>query len=108
MNFAILTTAVVFTSVATASVPVILSAAPAPGTASAPAVIRAAAPPSGWGVVEAIRRIEHGGSVPASFEFTVRMRDGTTRTSSSASASNWRSGDRIMLIGGSATPAATH
>jgi hypothetical protein len=102
MNFAFVTTAVVFSSVATASVPAVRPIT----LAEAPAVIRVALP-AGWGVVEAIRRVEHGGAVPASFEFTVRMRDGTTRTSSSASASKWRSGDRIMLIGGGAeTPAA--
>jgi hypothetical protein len=104
MNFAFVTTAVVFSSVATASVPVILAAAPA----QAPVVVRAASPAAGWGVVEAIRRVEHGSTVPASFEFTVRMRDGTTRTSSSASASSWRSGDRIMLIGGTAMSTATY
>ncbi|HSI54604.1 MAG: hypothetical protein ACAH21_08915 [Ramlibacter sp.] len=60
------------------------------------------------GVVQAIRRVEHGEGEAASFEFTVRLRDGTTRTSHSASADKWRSGDRIMLIGGAATTAATH
>jgi hypothetical protein len=73
--------------------------------APAPATAEETAPRARWrcttcGVVEAIRRLEHGGIKPASFEFTVRMRDGTTRTSTSASAANWRSGDRIMLIGG--------
>jgi hypothetical protein len=103
MNLTFVTAAVVFSSVATASVPAVRPIAPP----QAPAVARVSLP-SGWGVVETIRRVEHGSSVPASFEFTVRMRDGTTRTSSSASVSSWRSGDRIMLIGSAATPAITH
>ena len=102
MNLTFVTAAVVFSSVATASVPAVLPSAPL----QAPVAARVALP-TAWGVVEAIRRIEHGGSVPASFEFTVRLRDGTTRTSHSASASSWRSGDRIMLIGGAATPTAS-
>ena len=105
MNLTFVSAAVVFSSVATASVPAVLAVAPVP--VPVPAVERVALP-AVWGVVEAVRRVEHGGSVPASFEFTVRMRDGTVRTSSSASASKWRSGDRIMLIGGAATPATTH
>ena len=103
MNLTFVTAAVVFSSVATASVPAVRPVAPP----QAPAVVRASLA-SGWGVVEAIRRVEHGGVVPASFEFTVRMRDGTRRTSSSASASRWRTGDRIMLIGGVQTPPITH
>ena len=104
MNLTFVTAAVVFSSVATASVPAVRPIAPL----QAPAAVVRASLPSGWGVVETIRRVEHGSSVPASFEFTVRMRDGTTRTSSSASVSSWRSGDRIMLIGSAATPAITH
>jgi hypothetical protein len=103
MNLTFVTAAVVFSSVATASVPAVRPIAPP----QASAAVRVSLP-SGWGVVETIRRVEHGSSVPASFEFTVRMRDGTTRTSSSASVSSWRSGDRIMLIGSAATPAITH
>ena len=100
MNFAFVAAAFVSSSVTTASVPVIRTSAPAP--------VRVAAQPATVGVVERIRRIEHGGSQPATFEFTVRMRDGSARTSSGTSASKWRTGDRIMLIGGGAeTPAAT-
>jgi hypothetical protein len=77
----------------------LLAMAPVPAAAEE-AAPRARSRCSNCGVVEAIRRMEHGGIKPASFEFTVRMRDGTTRTSTSASAANWRSGDRIMLIGG--------
>jgi hypothetical protein len=52
------------------------------------------------GVIQAIRRIEPVGDLPATFEFTVRLRDGSTRISSSTTQDKWRSGDRIMFIGG--------
>jgi hypothetical protein len=52
------------------------------------------------GVVEAIRRMEPVGNLPAAYEFTVRLRDGSTRLSSNASQAKWRAGDAIMLIGG--------
>lgn len=108
MNLYLVAAALVFCSVATASVPdawlrdaqeppAEAAAMPAPAENVAPrARVRCAT----CGVVEAIRRIEHGGGVPASFEFTVRLRDGSTRTSTTDSAANWRSGDPIMLIGG--------
>jgi hypothetical protein len=51
-------------------------------------------------VIQAIRRIEPVGDLPATFEFTVRLRDGSTRISSSTTQDKWRSGDRIMFIGG--------
>lgn len=108
MNLYLVAAALVFCSVATASVPDALrrDAQQPPAEAVAmPAAAETVAPRARvrcttCGVVEAIRRIEHGGSTPASFEFTVRLRDGSTRTSSTASAANWRSGDQIMLIGG--------
>ena len=52
------------------------------------------------GVVQAIRRIEPEGALPASYEFTVRLRDGSIRLSSHTSQAKWRIGDAIMLIGG--------
>ena len=55
------------------------------------------------GVVESIRRVEPVGDAPGSYEFTVRLRDGSARTSHDANASRWRTGDRVMLIGGNAT-----
>lgn len=109
MNFTFLAAAIAFCSVATASAPDTWlrgvqesEAAPTvvqPATEGSVAS-RARTRCTTCGVVEAIRRIEPGGGMPASFEFTVRLRDGSTRTSTSASAANWRSGDRIMLIGG--------
>jgi hypothetical protein len=105
MNFAIIAAALVFCSVATASVPDNWLREEAREAKSRGAVRSGPAPASG--VVETIRRIEHGGLIPASFEFTVRMRDGSARTSTTASAGNWRSGDRILLIGGAAAPTPT-
>jgi hypothetical protein len=62
------------------------------------------------GVVENIRKLDATGSTPAGYEFTVRLRDGSTRVSSDASVAKWRVGDPIMLIGGdkpsSNTPAS--
>lgn len=56
------------------------------------------------GIVESVRRVDAGAGATPSYEFTVRMRDGSTRVSRTDGAANWRSGDRIMLIGGA--PAA--
>jgi hypothetical protein len=52
------------------------------------------------GVVETIRRFEPVGDLPAGYEFTVRMRDGSARVSSIANSNKWLVGDTIMLIGG--------
>ena len=52
------------------------------------------------GVVEAMVRTEAAGGVPAAYEFTVRLRDGSSRVSSDANPGKWRIGDHIMLIGG--------
>ena len=54
----------------------------------------------GCGIVEAIRHFAPAAGVPAGYEFTVRMRDGSTRVSSDADAARWRIGDAILLIGG--------
>jgi hypothetical protein len=59
------------------------------------------------GVIEAIRRIEPAGALPASYEFTVRLRDGSIRLSSNQSQAKWRTGDAIMLLGGT-SPITQH
>lgn len=59
------------------------------------------------GVVESIRRIDPVEALPATYEFTVRLRDGSMRLSSDTSRAKWRVGDRIMLIGG-LDPAVQH
>ena len=53
----------------------------------------------GCGFVVSIRRVEAAGLLPAAYEFTVRMRDGSLRTSSASSAGKWSVGDRIILVG---------
>lgn len=55
---------------------------------------------AGCGFVESIRHVEAAGLAPAAYEFTVRMRDGSLRTSSDSSAAKWLVGDRIILVGG--------
>ncbi|GEM_PF-1598108 len=57
------------------------------------------------GFVESVRQLEPVGNMPAAYEFTVRLRDGSSRISSIANTARWRVGDRIMLIGG-AKPSA--
>jgi hypothetical protein len=57
---------------------------------------------AGCGFVESIRHVEAAGLVPAAYEFTVRMRDGSVQTSSDSSAGKWLVGDRIILVGGTA------
>ena len=52
------------------------------------------------GVVESITPVEGAGAQAASYEFRVRLRDGSARVSSLPSASLWRVGDRIMLMDG--------
>jgi hypothetical protein len=54
----------------------------------------------GCGFVESIKHVEAAGLVPAAYEFTVRMRDGSVRTSSDSTAAKWLVGDRIILVGG--------
>jgi hypothetical protein len=52
------------------------------------------------GRVVDIRRIEATDTQPASYEFTVRMNDGTFHLSPAADVGPWQVGDRIMLLGG--------
>ena len=52
------------------------------------------------GVVESVRTVKVAGTTPADYELTVRMRDGSRRTSSHSDSAGWRVGDSIMLIGG--------
>ena len=77
-----------------------VQAAPAPSPAAAVAGGRTRC--LGCGFVESIRHVEAAGLVPAAYEITVRMRDGSLRTSSASSAGKWLVGDRIILVGGTA------
>ena len=111
--------AAVFTTCTLANVPGLWLVDPADGAASVLAVAAQEAPDGAelspalaakerrartrcenCGVVVAIRRIEPAGDLPAAYEFTLRLRDGTLRTRRTDSAGTWRSGDRIMLLGG--------
>jgi hypothetical protein len=110
-------TVIVFSTVAMANVPVAVwldgapqqaqrlvpAQEPAPEAAASPyqsaVKARVRARCLGCGVVQAIRRIEAVGGVPESYEFTVRLRDGSVRVSSEPSQSKWRAGDNIILIG---------
>lgn len=50
------------------------------------------------GFVVGIRALQ-----PAGFEFTVRMRDGSMRTSTATSRGTWHIGDAVMLMGDAAS-----
>ncbi|MEO8655357.1 MAG: hypothetical protein ABI409_14625, partial [Ramlibacter sp.] len=109
--------AVVFATVAAASTP-LLSWMGEPGVPAALRPVQIAADPAlplaapapeirnrgrsceGCGVVQSVRRLESAGGAPAAYELTVRLRDGSMRTSNVANTARWRVGDRIMLIGG--------
>jgi hypothetical protein len=56
------------------------------------------------GVVQTIRRTDPATGL-ASYAFSVRMRDGSTRDSTEATRGRWVEGDRVMLIGGAAARA---
>lgn len=81
-----------------------VTAAPSSATDASARHVRTRCP--GCGLVEAIRHVEAAGLVPAAYEFTVRMRDGSVRTSSDSTAAKWLVGDRIILVGG--TKATAH
>lgn len=53
-------------------------------------------------MVESIRPLAPVEGLPVSDEFTVRLRDGSVRTSTTTGKASWRVGDRILLLGGSA------
>jgi hypothetical protein len=52
-----------------------------------------------WGRVLDIRSIEAIGTEPASYEFTIRMHDGSLRTSPANAVGSWKVGDRIIVMG---------
>jgi hypothetical protein len=56
------------------------------------------------GVIESIRHTAATGGVLASYEFSVRLRDGTLRHSSDPQAGQWQVGDRMQLISGTLAP----
>jgi hypothetical protein len=52
------------------------------------------------GVVGSVRRIVLSGDAPATYEMTVRMRDGSARVVGIASDRDWRARQHVILIGG--------
>lgn len=52
------------------------------------------------GHVSGVRLVQAAAGVAQSYEFTVRMRDGSTRMSSSPTVDGWQVGDAVILIGG--------
>jgi hypothetical protein len=54
------------------------------------------------GVVEAIHRTEPAGDLAGSYEFAVRLPDGSLRHSVDSRPGRWQVGDRMMLIGSAA------
>lgn len=54
------------------------------------------------GVVLGIRPLDLVAGAPALYEFTVRLHDGSLRTSNSVGKASWRVGDNILLVGGPA------
>jgi hypothetical protein len=56
------------------------------------------------GFVQTIRRTDPATGSTA-YEFSVRMRDGSTRDSMEATRGRWVEGDRVILIGGTAARA---
>lgn len=56
----------------------------------------------GCGVVEAIRPLSTVAGASGTFEFTVRLRDGSLRISIAQGQGSWRVGDRVILMGGGA------
>ncbi|MFI4927896.1 MAG: hypothetical protein ACHP7E_09455 [Burkholderiales bacterium] len=56
----------------------------------------------GCGVVLGIRALDLVAGAPASYEFTVRLHDGSMRTSTTVGKASWRVGDHILLVGGPA------
>jgi hypothetical protein len=50
------------------------------------------------GVIQNIRRVDAADGQAPTYEITIRLRDGSMRTSRNTTAGSWRAGDRLMLI----------
>lgn len=66
------------------------------------AAVAVALPLVSFGVVRAIRELSSEGGGARRFEMTIRMQDGTLRTSNETGGANWRAGDKVQLIGAKA------
>jgi hypothetical protein len=52
-----------------------------------------------WGQLVDIHGVEATASAPASFEFVVRMHDGSMHTGASQGLDSWQVGDHILVFG---------
>jgi hypothetical protein len=59
------------------------------------------------GVIERIRTIEAVGAAPASYEFAVRLPDGSLRFSGDPRRGEWQVGDKMQLLGGERASSAS-
>jgi hypothetical protein len=95
-----------FGALATASTPE--PAAQLPATAAAAEAVQDRSDPaahdgmrcSSCGTVESVRFMPGVDGLPDSFQFRIRLRDGTAHDSTEAQAGNWKAGDRVLLLGG--------
>ena len=78
--------------------------APVDAQAAVPVAEHRRARCEGCGIVEAIRVIDGIDGHPATYEFTVRLKDNSVRTSVTATAARWQVGDRIIVMGGAGNP----
>jgi hypothetical protein len=79
-------------------------AAPAGPLPASQAVIASDRTCATCGFMKTIRRTDPVTGVPA-YQFSVRMRDGSTRDSTETTRGRWIEGDRVILIGGAAARA---
>lgn len=52
------------------------------------------------GRVQSVRRLAARGGAPATYEITVRLRDGSTHVHTDATPANWRRGESVVFIAG--------
>lgn len=78
---------------------------PDPAAASEEAQDRPKTRCHGCGEIESMRQLASAGNLPPTYEITVRMRDGSTRVHHDPSPANWRTGDRVVVIGDAGPPA---
>lgn len=105
---AVLTVAVSFGAAATALGlwPDVVSAVPEsmdPGVRAHPELAPTRLRCDTCGVIEGIRFSEAEGDVPGSYEFSVRLPDGSLRRSSDPRPGRWQVGEQMQLLGGDRT-----
>lgn len=76
--------------------PAVLFAPGTPGTAQQRVKSKCPA----CGVIESVRTVAPAGGLPATYEITVRLRNGSTGVHRDPSPANWRIGESVQFIGG--------